>query len=190
MKLQDAIKEIDEKCYKEVIKVLCIAHEKRTGNISRGFPYHIDNQLVDLVIDFLADLIIELSSKGKWKKVPIPIEPLIPILTIAEKEIKEVYQQALIPIGFSISVTDAEIKLKDAAVKYFDTNCGHFEAIKRDYLEDDKLYYLGGGQEKRNFTERLFKKIIEDLFSDYHVTFGGRRILEQYRKIRQQKNSV
>jgi hypothetical protein len=190
MKLQDAIKEIDEKCYKEVIKVLCIAHEKRTGNISRGFPYHIDNQLVDLVIDFLADLIIELSSKGKWEKVPIPIEPLIPILTIAEKEIKEVYQQALIPIGFSGSFTAAENDYKDAAVKYFDTNCDHFEAIKRNYLKDDKLYYLIGGQEKRNFTERLFKKIIEDLFSDYHVTIGGRRILEKYRKIRQQQNSV
>ena len=58
-------------------------------------------------------------------------------------------------ISFASIAKDSDI------VKYFDTNCDHFEAIKRNYLKDDKLYYLIGGQEKRNFTERLFKKIIE-----------------------------
>jgi hypothetical protein len=187
--IQDVVDEINERCSKEVIKVLCIAYEKREGNISRSFPYRIEPKLLDLVIDRLADIIFELSSKNKRKKRPIPIEPLYPMLEMAEKEIKEVYDDIIKGIGLNAPIDKIDKERKKKALEYFDTNKNRFKAIQRKYLENLGDYTLAGGKEWRDFCGKIFLHLAEDYFGEYNFTIGARPLYEKFKKLKNKQQT-
>ena len=68
-----------------------------------------------------------------------------------------------------------------AALERFDET-KKWKYIKRDYLEDDELYALNPGQEKRDFEGRLLQKIIIDSGLGKHGAQKLRSIMQRIRK--------
>lgn len=171
---------IDDLLYrrdKEIEKILVLKLAKREGLLEEPISYNIDEKILDLVIDGLADIVFNLHNKNKKKKKNIPIETLVPLLKIAQQEIDLIYE-SIKKIGFKGSIADRESKHKKAALNCFDDSSQCFEAIKREYLEEDDTYILNYGQEHRDFKSKMLKRIVGD---NLPLKAGGRRILKEFR---------
>lgn len=154
--------------------------------LSGSTPYNFDKKTADRIIDDLAKLVCALSSKGKHKP-PIPTEAIYPALTIIDREVNDIYENAVKKIGFSSRLIDAEAKWKNAALKYFDENSERFEAIQREYLDDDDLYKLNSGKEKRDFFCRLYESCLKPLFKNYPFSIRSRSIYKAFREYKKKQ---
>jgi len=113
-----------------------------------------------LIIDSLADMVIALGAKKALRRLNLS-EAFWPLMRLVKPEIEKIYS-AIKSIGFSGYLVDAKKKWKMAALEAFDDSKKGFETIKREYLEDDDLYDLTTGKERRDFEGRMLQKIFED----------------------------
>lgn len=83
---------------------------------------------------------------------------------MVEKSLPEVIEifSSIKKIGFTGRLIDSEKKWMNSALERFDDSKKDWKYIKREFLEDKKLYFLNEGKEKRDFIGRLLKKIVED----------------------------
>jgi len=161
-KLLETIDEIKSKEQKALEYVLFLALAKKRGIIeSRSLSYNFEPGFADLMINSLADMVITHSVKINKKAINRAKLPktLLPLFRIVKPEIDKIYG-AVKNIGFSSGLIDAERKWKGAALEAFDDSVKGFEAIKREYLEDDDIYFFSGGQERRDFEGKILQKII------------------------------
>ena len=162
-KLLEAIDKIKDKEQKTLEYVLSLALAKRIGILeSRPLRYDFEPGFADLIINSLADIIIHSDKKIKELiKEKILGEAFFRLFQTVKPEIDKLYN-AISSVGFSSSIHNAEKKWKKAALEAFDDSKKGFKAIKREYLEDNNLYYFAGGQAKRDFEGKIFQKIIRD----------------------------
>ena len=78
-------------------------------------------------------------------------------------EIEEAYRVIMQDGGGWSSAGSNPEKRKTAVLEWYLNNPAQFSYLKETYLQDLSLYYDGGGQEKRNFHNRLIIKIVENL---------------------------
>jgi len=83
---------------------------------------------------------------------------------MVEKSLPEVIEvfSSIKKIGFTGRLVDSEKKWMNSALERFDDSKKGWEYIKREFLEDKKLYWLNQTKEKRDFIGVLLKKIVED----------------------------
>ncbi len=163
-KLLKAIDEVEEKKQKALESVLSLSFAKKSGIIeNRPLGYNFEPRFADLIINSLADIVITLCVKADKKAInrATLFEAFTPLMVSVKPEIEKIYS-AIKSIGFSSRLFDAERKWKGAALEAFDDSIKGFEAIKREYLEDDDLYFLTGGKERRDFEGKMLQKIIKD----------------------------
>lgn len=82
------------------------------------------------------------------------------ILNEAKGQIAEIYA-AIKSVGFSGRIAESEQKLQAAALERFDDSKKGFSLIKRDYLQDKRIYQLRNGHEREDFQTRLLQKITQ-----------------------------
>ena len=70
---------------------------------------------------------------------------------------------------------DADKKWQQAALDCFDNSKKDFQAVKREYFEDNSLYAFRGGHEKEDFIGKMLQKIMKDL----GFGFYGRKLLRE-----------
>lgn len=80
----------------------------------------------------------------------------------AHREILQLYEAVKRKVGFSGRVADGEEKRRKVALERFGADPSEFKHLRQEHLEDSLLYQYGGGQEKRNFRNRLLKKILDE----------------------------
>ncbi|MHA2475340.1 MAG: hypothetical protein ACXAES_19145 [Promethearchaeota archaeon] len=128
-----------------------------------------------MVVLKLANLTIDHhKKKDLYKTLKEAFDPLFKII---KPEMERIWP-AIKKVGFSGRLVDAEAKWKNAALECFDDSKKGFEAIKREDLEDESLYFFTVGKEKRDFESRLLKKIIERAGLG---TYGGQNLRDIYR---------
>jgi len=113
----------------------------------------------------LLDVIKIERNKTVKQFVDIPQE-VYEILIEAENEIEPIFN-AVKTVGFSSSIDNSEEKWQQAATQFFTENKDTYIIVKMKHLKKKELYYLSGGQERRDFITKLLKIIMED------NNFGG-----------------
>jgi len=169
--------------------VLFYAYARKNGHLKHKFSYNLAPPLADLIIDELSEAVIGLAEIAresltqkekihemvervivfaeealrllppKKNKKEFPPEGFI-ILATAHNEIYKLYQHIKKEVGFTYRV--GEDDWKRSALSYFDKNRNSFNLIKREYIEDQKLYLFSGGQESRDFEKAILQKVFRN----------------------------
>lgn len=151
------------------------------GAIHEIPSYNIKPEIVDLVIAKLARRIIysdkHLMKEIKNQSIKDAVEPMMKFI---KPEIKRIFS-AIKKVGFSGRLNDAETNWREAALTAYGDSKKGFRFLRREYLEDKELYFFTGGQGKRDFESKLYRKIIAGLeFGNY----GGQRLWKLFQKIK------
>ena len=149
--------------------IILIAQARQKGIVKNKYSYNLRPIEYDLIIDDMADFFLKFGlnlwraakqPKRKKKEKVFPEEG-ISVLEKALPEIEEIYFAVKV-VGFSSRLVDAESKWRSAALKRYDDSRRGYKFIKREYLEDEGIYRLTAGQEKRDFEGKLLQKVIKD----------------------------
>ena len=165
-KFIEAIEELHEKQNKALEYILLFAAARKEGMIE-GAPiqYNFDTEFADLIINTLADMVIHYHFIKKPKKERdkniLKHKSFEPVFKSIKPEIEKIFS-AIKQIGFSGRLIDEERKWQEAALNGYDDSRKGFHAIKREYLEDKKIYEFTIGQERRSFERGILKKIMDD----------------------------
>jgi hypothetical protein len=128
-------------------------------------PGLLESYSIEHLADKIAD-IFEATASPEEEKIQLLADMLIHILypdniiSMALPEIKKAYNVILRSAGGWSSRKSNPDKRREAALNWFRRNRDRFSYLKETYLEDPALYNVGGGQEKRNFINRLMIKIV------------------------------
>jgi hypothetical protein len=138
----------------------------------------------EFIIDHLAEMVVSLKFTEKQLKQLSP--ELRPLMQEAIPEIEEIYS-AIKKVGFSERRNDRQEEWdpqeewQKAAEKSFDESETQFKYVKREFLEDDRLYDLNVSQQRRDFEGALLRKIVRDRGLGDH---GAQRLREIYQKVK------
>lgn len=162
----------DDKIRELIGEICTLALIKKEGIFEGQLTYHLSRPESDIIINHLADRFIHFATlylKDKTRRRKFLPEEAKRILKEAKVEAERIYL-ALKTVGFSTYVR--AIEWEKAALSSFDDSKRGFKYIKREYLEDKKLYELSGGKEKRDFIGRLIQIVVEERgFRKYGVQF-------------------
>jgi hypothetical protein len=121
----------------------------------------------------------ELPKKIKEKirhDYQVEIEQLI---KEAMPEIEIIYTAVKEKVGFSGRDNVGEKDWQAAALKIFDKDVSQFTFIKREYLEEKKIYFFTGGQERRDFVGGILQMIVK---KELAISMGAQELYKRTRK--------
>ena len=119
------------------------------------------------------------ETEAHWVLFERKDELIKSIVSKAKNEIDKLFN-AVKNVGFSGNNPEAtEKNWMNAAIELFDATKKEFKMIKREYLDDPKVYFFTGGQESRDFKGSLLKKVA----GSHGLKIGARPLYEIYKKI-------
>jgi hypothetical protein len=162
--LSQIVDEIEDEKVRAITGILILRYAKREGfelGIQQPYAYNFKPGFADLIINTLADMCLNFKLPPK-KQIP---DAFNPIFESVKPEIEKIYS-AIKKVGFSARQHRTAKDYMNAALRCFDNSNNEFEAIKREYLEDDELFFFGNEQQRRTFEAKILNKIFKDIMKD------------------------